>query len=535
MKQRRIQQFTGRVAVAGLVLASMIFGDITRGDSHPTSSEDFGFHISECGATNPPSAICDPPSAIRNSPSAWPECYSTLDEIYAWIAAYAQAHPDLIEVYDIGDSFCQQQGGCVTPGGDVITGRDILVARITNENAASPKQGRLWIDGGLHARELPTVEVVKAFITQLVGGYGQDPQITYLLDHRELYAGLCSNPDGRLLVELGAMSPYNSDPWLWRKNGNNTAGRCGWPPVAGFTYGVDLNRNHAFKWNVPGHSDNPCQETYRGASPASEPEIQAYEAFVRFLFPDQRGPKDTDPAPPDTTGLLINFHNATNPGTVLVPWGWSQSKSPNDADLVAIASRYASFNRYRTQYALYPVSGNTRDWSYGELGIPSYVIELQGREFITPCDELPDVIQANLAPLQLMLNLADRPYIRINGPEVTAVEAPTVVRQGETIAIRARLDETRAGRQAMAGAEVLIGRPGGLDAGALYPEPGRPTGQGLAMIAADGAFDSPTENAILELDTTGLAPGRYYVVVRGQDVNDNWGAGVAVFLDVLPR
>jgi len=115
------------------------------------------------------------------------------------------------------------------------------------------------------------------------------------------------------------------------------------------------------------------------------------------------------------------------------------------------------------------------------------------------------------------------------------VEAPAVVRQGETVTIRARLDETRAGMQAITGAEVLIGRPGGLDAGALYPDPGRPTGQGLAMIAADGAFNSPTENAALELDTTGLAPGRYYVLVRGRDVNDNWGAGVAVFLDVMPH
>lgn len=527
MQQRRRQRFIASVTVTGLMLASLTLGGMAPTYSRSTDGEEVGLQTSECGATNWSSA--------RNDQlSAWPECYSTLDELYAWITAYAQAHPDLIEIYDIGDSFCKQQGGCVTPGGDTIAGRDILVVRITNENAASVKLGRLWIDGGLHARELPTVELVKAFIIQLVEGYGQDPQITYLLDYRELYAGICSNPDGRLLVELGTKPPYHSDPWLWRKNANDTAGRCGWPPVGGLTYGVDLNRNHAFKWNVSGHSDNPCQETYRGPRPASEPEIQAYEAFVRSLFPDQRGPRDTDPAPPDTTGMLINFHNATNPGTVLMPWGWNQSKSPNDADIVAIASRYASFTRYQTRYALYPVSGNTRDWSYGELGIPSYVVELQGREFITPCEELPQVIQTNLAPLQVMLNLADRPYLRINGPEVIAVDMPAALRQGEIATIRARLDETRAGKQAIAGAEVLLGRPGGLESGPAYPPPGCPTGQGLAMMAVDGAFDSQTEDAWLEVNTTGLAPGRYYVVIRGRDGNDNWGAGVARFLDVLP-
>jgi hypothetical protein len=468
-------------------------------------------------------------------PAAWPACYGRLDEIYAWLAAYAEAHPDFIELYDIGDSFCKQRGGCKTRMGDVIAGREILVARITNENATSPKEGRLWIDGGMHARELPTVELVKALITYLMEGYGQDSQITYLLDHRELYAGIVINPDGRHIVELGANPPYNSGPWLWRKNANNTVGHCpGPPPTPAGEFGVDLNRNHWFKWSLPGSSDNPCSETYQGSGPSSEPEIQAYEKFVRSIFPDQRGPKDTDPAPPDTTGMLINFHNATSPGTVLVPWGWTAAKTANDADLIAIAQRYASFNGYQVDYSLYPVSGNTRDWGYGELGIPSYVIELQGIQFITPCGELGSVIETNLAPLQMMLNLCDRPYLRINGPEVTAVQAPAIVNQGQVITIRASLDKSRAGGQAVAGAEVLIGRPGGPDPTSPYPGPGRPAGQGLSMAAVDGAFDSPIENAVLQLDTAGLLPGRYYIVVRGRDSHGDWGAATATFLDVTP-
>ena len=74
-------------------------------------------------------------------------------------------------------------------------------------------------------------------------------------------------------------------------------GDCAWPPTGGNQYGVDLNRNQAFKWDEEGHSTNPCASTYRGTAPASEPEIVAYEDYLRSLFPDQRGPEDTDAAP----------------------------------------------------------------------------------------------------------------------------------------------------------------------------------------------------------------------------------------------
>jgi len=320
-------------------------------------------------------------------PAGWLPCYSTIDQIYAWIDSFTAAHPDLLEVIDIGDSFCKERGRCTTPGNDTLKGRDILVMRVTSEGATSPKEGRLWIDGGIHARELPTIELVKTFVTYLVDGYDSDPQITYLLDHRELYVGVVVNPDGRDLVELGTRRPYDSSPWYWRKNANDTrrSDMCVWPPLPDNHYGVDLNRNHSFKWGEPGYSNNPCAQTYHGTTPGSEPETKAWEAFLRSIFPDQRGPADADPAPSDTTGMMINFHNVTLPGKVLVPWGWSRSPSPNDAELFAIARRYGAGNGYESQYALYPASGETRDWAYGELGNPGLRHRAGGRGLSSPC------------------------------------------------------------------------------------------------------------------------------------------------------
>ena len=36
-----------------------------------------------------------------------------------------------------------------------------------------------------------------------MSGYGVDANITWLLDQREVYVALTSNPDGRTLVEMG--------------------------------------------------------------------------------------------------------------------------------------------------------------------------------------------------------------------------------------------------------------------------------------------------------------------------------------------
>jgi carboxypeptidase T len=469
--------------------------------------------------------------APQQAHDPWPACYHRLDEIYAWSVAFAAEHGHLVERIDIGDSFCKIAGGCVTPGGDSIPGGDLLVMRVTNRRADGIKQGVMWIDGGLHAREIPTVELMKAAVEYLVDGYGVHPQITWLLDHFELHVGLASNPDGRQLVELGAAEPYNYGPWLWRKNANpgEDADACRWPPTGGNQYGVDLNRNHSFKWDAPGHSTNPCAATYRGQAPASEPEIEAYANYVRSLFPRQRGEADDDAADQDTTGLMINFHNATYPGTVLVPWGWTTARAPNDAELLAIGQRMASFNGYGVQYALYPVSGNTRDWGYGELGIPAYVVEVQGNDFITPCVELPRVIDQNIDAIVHALGLADRPYQRIQGPEI--IDARVTGIDDRSIHILARATELRSGGDAIAAVEAVFALPGGAPVTSM-PGPASAHGDGMALTPVDGQYDERSENVVLELAVAEIPPGPLLVALRSRDAGGYWGPPTIVAVEV---
>src|SRR5436190_1016675 len=120
----------------------------------------------------------------------------------------------------------------------------------------------------------------------------------------------------------------------------------------------------------------PCGQTYPGLSGSSEPETLALQNLIRSLFPDQRGTGDYDLAPITTTGILLTLHSFGD--LVLYPWGWTNDAAPNQAGLDKIGSKFASYNgfTYGQSIILYPTSGTTDDWSYGELGIASFTFEV---------------------------------------------------------------------------------------------------------------------------------------------------------------
>lgn len=64
---------------------------------------------------------------------------------------------------------------------------------------------------------------------------------------------------------------------MWRKNRRvNKGSRC---------VGVDPNRNWPIDWQ--GSSDDPCDETFRGASAGSEPEVQGLMNVVKSVASKQ--------------------------------------------------------------------------------------------------------------------------------------------------------------------------------------------------------------------------------------------------------
>ncbi|MFY0579707.1 M14 family zinc carboxypeptidase [Cystobacter fuscus] len=250
-------------------------------------------------------------------------CYRTVDETYAAMAQLPVTYPNLASWNDIGDTWDK-----VTAGGK--PGDDLRVLVLTNKARTGPKP-RFFLMGGIHAREYTTAELATRFAEQLVSRYGTDADVTWLLDYSELHVVVQSNPDGRRVAETGLSK---------RKNTNTTEGSC-----STTTYGVDLNRNSSFDWGGAGASSSACNDTYRGRSAASEPETKTLENYILSLFPDQRGPALTDPAPADATGLMLSLHSYG--GYVLYPWSATTAAAPNATQLRTLGRKFNYFNGYQ--------------------------------------------------------------------------------------------------------------------------------------------------------------------------------------------
>ncbi len=452
--------------------------------------------------TAPP--VTDPlPQGITTIPS-YP-CYRTVEETYAAAQALVTNHPTLASWVDIGDTWLKYKGQ---------GGYDMMVLKLTNSAVTGDKPD-LFIMGSIHAREYTPAETATRFGEYLVNNYGTDPDATWLLDHHEIHLMLQSNPDGRKKAETGLS---------WRKNVDNDDG-CTTPS----TWGTDLNRNYVFKWGCcGGSSGSPCNETYRGPSAGSEPETQAAMTYMASIFPDQRGPGDTDPAPADATGIYIDLHSYSE--LVLWPWGWTSTNSPNATQLQTLGRKLAYFNSYTPQksYSLYATDGTTDDHAYGIYGVASYCIEM-GTSFFQSCTTFENTIYPNnLQALLYAAKVVRTPYMTPLGPDaLSLVASPASVPAGDLAALTATINDTRyrsgygEPTQNIAAAEYYVDTPPWVTGAVAH-----------SMAASDGSFNSTIEGVTATVDTAGLSTGKHLLFVRGKDANDNWGAFSAVFLTI---
>lgn len=256
--------------------------------------------------------------------------YRTVPEMRAFLDAEAAQYPGLAEVFVYGASWEK-----VTSGG--TAGHDLFGIRLTNRSRPGPKP-TLFLMAAIHARELSVSELALRFIDHLLAGYGIDGDATWLLDEHLVVVVPAVNPDGRVIAEQGYFQRKNTD--------TSYGGGCSIPNI-----GVDLNRNYDFKWGTVNRpTQSKCSETYPGPVADSEPETTALQDLVRSLFPDQRGPADTDASPPTTTGVLLTLHSYGD--LVMWPWGYTATPAPNAADLSAIGRKLAAYNGFTPQQSI---------------------------------------------------------------------------------------------------------------------------------------------------------------------------------------
>ncbi|MER5996635.1 M14 family metallopeptidase [Streptomyces viridosporus] len=174
----------------------------------------------------------------------------------------ARNHPDLTKVVSIGRT---------------IRGQDILALKLTRK-AGKTKDGSkpaVLYMSNQHAREWITPEMTRRLMHHYLDNYRTDRRVKKIVDTTELWFVLSANPDG---YDHTFASDANR---LWRKNLRDVNG----DGVIGTGDGVDLNRNFPYKWGYDdeGSSPRPAGQTYRGASPGSEPETRAIDAFQKRI------------------------------------------------------------------------------------------------------------------------------------------------------------------------------------------------------------------------------------------------------------
>ncbi|NJP49478.1 zinc carboxypeptidase [Streptomyces sp. SBST2-5] len=211
----------------------------------------------------------------------------------------AQRHRDLTKVVSIGKT---------------VRGQDILALKLT-KRARTTRDGSkpaVLYMANQHAREWITPEMARRLMHHYLDTYRTDKRIKKIVDSTELWFVLSANPDG---YDYTFADDANR---LWRKNLRDVNG----DGAIGTGDGVDLNRNFPYKWGYDdeGSSPNPTSQTYRGASPGSEPETKAIDRLQKRIG--------------FTYG--INYHSAAE--LLLYGVGWQvATPTPDDVMYQALA------------------------------------------------------------------------------------------------------------------------------------------------------------------------------------------------------
>ncbi|RYF60532.1 MAG: hypothetical protein EOO39_32230, partial [Cytophagaceae bacterium] len=151
--------------------------------------------------------------------------------------------------------------------------RDIWCIKIS-DNVATDELGEpeVLYMGLQHAREAIGGSSMIFFMQYLCENYATNPRVKELVDNRQVYIVVCTNPDG---WEYNRGTGAGSG---WRKNRKLNSGG---------SYGVDLNRNYGVDWGNCSGASQSCgsstqsDATYFGTAAFSEPETQAIRTFTQ--------------------------------------------------------------------------------------------------------------------------------------------------------------------------------------------------------------------------------------------------------------
>ncbi len=286
--------------------------------------------------------------------------------------------------------------------GTSYQGRDLMLIKISDNVATDEAEPEVLFTAQQHAREHLTPEMAIYLMDLFTDNYGSDPQITNLVNSREIWIIPTLNPDGSEYdIATGS---YRS----WRKNRQ---------PNSGSSFvGTDENRNWNYNWGCCGGSSGSfSSETYRGAAPESAPEVARVADFVRSRVVG------------GVQQIKIGIDWHTYGELVLWPYGYTFNNTApgltqDDRDTFAtLGQQMAATNGYTPEQAsdLYITDGTIDDYLWGVHKIFGYTFEMfptGSPGFYPPDENIPAQVSRNRAAVLMLLEYADCPY-RIIGKQ----------------------------------------------------------------------------------------------------------------------
>ncbi|XP_043824083.1 carboxypeptidase A4-like isoform X1 [Dromiciops gliroides] len=285
-------------------------------------------------------------------------------QLYHEMDSIASDYPNLVSQLKIGYSFEK---------------RPLYVLKFSTGEGKRPA---IWLNAGIHSREWITQATGIWIARKIASDFGNEPNITSILDKMDIFLMPVANPDGYVYSQ--------TKDRFWRKTRSHTLGsRC---------VGVDPNRNWNATFFGQGSSDEPCSEVYRGPKPNSEVEVKSVVDFIESHGNFQS---------------FIDIHSYSQ--LLMYPYGYTCNNAPDFAELDEVGKHAAQalYSLFGTRYrvgpicsTVYPASGSSIDWAY-ENGIKyAFTFELRdtGRYgFLLPANQILPTAQETWVALQVIM------------------------------------------------------------------------------------------------------------------------------------
>ncbi len=342
---------------------------------------------------------------IESSKESVKDNYHSYFDVITILRGLATSYPSIAKVESIGPTY---------------EGRWIYGLKISDNVMEDEEEPEQLFSGLHHAREWATIEVCLFLADTLIRAYGTDPQITDIVNNREIWIFPVINVDGFVY-------DYSNGGVSWRKDREPYRSGIGTDPNRNYNGICDSSAIDGWGYiNGSSTTHNPSQETFCGRRQHSAYEINEYAEFIKSRH----------------FVTILDYHSYSE--LVLAPWGHKYDATPHEnwynSIGQAIAQRIARLSgghyTYQKSIALYPTTGSSSDWEYGwniyVKGTPclSFTVEMGTAFYQNPAD-LPLLKRENFDGAFYLLQKGDSIYNYMKGlvpspiiiyPEVDTVE-----------------------------------------------------------------------------------------------------------------